>query len=416
MRRTLRIGVASAALGAAAVGLAGPAAAAPAVTQGTALSVPSGQCSLTLVNDTTAYTAEHCGAGTWEVGSPVHTAEGERIGAVSATDGPQGVDAVQIALDEGVEVIGEWGTRAASQVASEETLYTHGSSVPMGAENSMADGTTFNISQVCDDVYTDQAALDAATTHAGDSGGAVYDAQQRVVGVISGLAPLEYDANGNLVGCQAEQMSTIFVPVESLDQLEAQAPTAEQVPAEQAPAEQPAAEAPAEQPVAEQAPAEQPAAEQPVAEQAPAAEQAPTEQLTAEQPAAETAPQPAAEQAPAATGTTQSIAPSSAYWDAYTYSTAPAAGVAAGTPMRFETTEGGFELIQVTSYDASGAVTGTYTLDLAGEPYAWGPVPGEVPAGGWVDVTTVDGSAGAPQMDLTLGTDTISSQGTVITG
>ena len=59
MRRTLRIGVASAALGAAAVGLAGPAAAAPAVTQGTALSVPSGQCSLTLVNDTTAYTAEH---------------------------------------------------------------------------------------------------------------------------------------------------------------------------------------------------------------------------------------------------------------------------------------------------------------------------------------------------------------------
>ncbi|MFH7423031.1 hypothetical protein RA276_31425, partial [Pseudomonas syringae pv. tagetis] len=57
---------------------------------------------------------------------------------------------------------------------------------------------------------------------------AVYDAQQRVVGVISGIAPVTFDAEGNVVGCDAQAMSSIMVPVESLDALDASAaPAAE---------------------------------------------------------------------------------------------------------------------------------------------------------------------------------------------
>ncbi|RUQ45537.1 hypothetical protein D8M15_02755, partial [Micrococcus sp. HSID17228] len=221
-------GVATAALGAVVVAGAGPALAQTTLTQGSAITAPAGACSLTIVDDATAYTAAHCGAGQWQIGSTVRDADGTAIGTVSALPGDSGVDAVRVALADDVDVVGDWSTRPASSIGVGETVYTHGSSVPLGAPNTVSHTQTFEAATVCDDAYADQVALDTASTYAGDSGGAVYDAQQRVVGVISGIAPVTFDAEGNVVGCDAQAMSSIMVPVESLDALDASAaPAAE---------------------------------------------------------------------------------------------------------------------------------------------------------------------------------------------
>ncbi|WP_241182271.1 trypsin-like serine protease, partial [Micrococcus luteus] len=232
MRTRTLTGVATAALGAVVVAGAGPALAQTTLTQGSAITAPAGACSLTIVDEATAYTAAHCGAGQWQIGSTVRDVDGAAIGTVSALPGDSGVDAVRVALADDVDVVGDWSTRPASSVGVGETVYTHGSSVPLGAPNTVSHTQTFEAATVCDDAYADQVALDTASTHAGDSGGAVYDAQQRVVGVISGIAPVTFDAEGNVVGCDAQAMSSIMVPVESLDALDASAaPAAETAPA-----------------------------------------------------------------------------------------------------------------------------------------------------------------------------------------
>lgn len=68
MKKTTLTGSATAALGVVVVAGAGPALAATPLTQGSALSVPAGDCSITIVDDATAYTAAHCGAGEWTIG------------------------------------------------------------------------------------------------------------------------------------------------------------------------------------------------------------------------------------------------------------------------------------------------------------------------------------------------------------
>ena len=233
MKKTTLTGSATAALGVVVVAGAGPALAATPLTQGSALSVPAGDCSITIVDDATAYTAAHCGAGEWTIGSPVESVDGTVIGTVAALPGDSGVDAVKISLADDVDVVGEWSVRETATVEPGETVYTHGSSVPLGEPNSISAPEPFDIGEVCGDVYTDQVVLDDATTRRGDSGGAVYDAEQRVVGVISGLAPVTYDAEGNAVRCDADEMSTIIVPVESLDEVDGTTPV--QAPAAQLP-------------------------------------------------------------------------------------------------------------------------------------------------------------------------------------
>lgn len=211
MRTRTLTGVATAALGAVVVAGAGPALAQTTLTQGSAITAPAGACSLTIVDDATAYTAAHCGAGQWQIGSTVRDVDGTAIGTVSALPGDSGVDAVRVALADDVDVVGDWSTRPASSIGVGETVYTHGSSVPLGSPNTVSHTQTFEAATVCDDAYADQVALDTASTYAGDSGGAVYDAQQRVVGVISGIAPVTFDAEGNVVGCDAQAMSSIMV-------------------------------------------------------------------------------------------------------------------------------------------------------------------------------------------------------------
>ncbi|QGS22750.1 trypsin-like serine protease [Micrococcus luteus] len=384
-------GVATAALGAVVVAGAGPALAQTTLTQGSAITAPAGACSLTIVDDATAYTAAHCGAGQWQIGSTVRDADGTAIGTVSALPGDSGVDAVRVALADDVDVVGDWSTRPASSIGVGETVYTHGSSVPLGAPNTVSHTQTFEAATVCDDAYADQVALDTASTYAGDSGGAVYDAQQRVVGVISGIAPVTFDAEGNVVGCDAQAMSSIMVPVESLDALDASAaPAAETAPAiadvagPVADEDLPTGGEPAvdESELTEFTPAEEEAI---AAELKARAEAAAEEEAAEAAPAAET---PAAEAA--APGVTDVVA-------------APAEGVAYGTQVVAQTEQGGFASVTVTAYDADGTVLGQDGLDLTGEYRAWLPVPAEVPAGGSVVVTVVDAAGAATDATVTLG-------------
>ncbi|MBU8742922.1 trypsin-like serine protease [Micrococcus luteus] len=390
-------GVATAALGAVVVAGAGPALAQTTLTQGSAITAPAGACSLTIVDEATAYTAAHCGAGQWQIGSTVRDVDGAAIGTVSALPGDSGVDAVRVALADDVDVVGDWSTRPASSVGVGETVYTHGSSVPLGAPNTVSHTQTFEAATVCDDAYADQVALDTASTHAGDSGGAVYDAQQRVVGVISGIAPVTFDAEGNVVGCDAQAMSSIMVPVESLDALDASAaPAAETAAA----AETAPAIADVAGPVADEdlPTGGEPAVDEselteftPAEEEALAAELKARAEAAAEEEAAEAAPAaeaPAAEAA--APGVTDVVA-------------APAEGVAYGTRVVAQTDQGGFASVTVTAYDADGTVLGQDGLDLTGEYRAWLPVPAEVPAGGSVVVTVVDAAGAATDATVTLG-------------
>ncbi|MFI7396722.1 trypsin-like serine protease [Micrococcus luteus] len=397
MRTRTLTGVATAALGAVVVAGAGPALAQTSLTQGSAITAPAGACSLTIVDEATAYTAAHCGAGQWQIGSTVRDVDGAAIGTVSALPDDSGVDAVRVALADDVDVVGDWSTRPASSVGVGETVYTHGSSVPLGAPNTVSHTQTFEAATVCDDEYADQVALDTASTHAGDSGGAVYDAQQRVVGVISGIAPVTFDAEGNVVGCDAQAMSSIMVPVESLDALDASAaPAAETAAA----AETAPAIADVAGPVADEdlPTGGEPAVDEselteftPAEEEAIAAELKARAEAAAEEEAAEVAPAaeaPAAEAA--APGVTDVVA-------------APAEGVAYGTRVVAQTDQGGFASVTVTAYDADGTVLGQDGLDLTGEYRAWLPVPAEVPAGGSVVVTVVDAAGAATDATVTLG-------------
>ncbi|MDY6055099.1 trypsin-like serine protease [Micrococcus sp.] len=354
--RTLS-GAATVALGAVVVTGAAPALAATPLTQGAALATPAGACSLTIVSDSTAYTAAHCGAGRWAVGSPVLSAEGVRVGTVAALPAPGGVDVVRIALDQGVEVVGDWSTRPASSVAVGETVYTHGSSVPLGRPNSISHTRAFDSAAVCRDSYDDQVALDVASTYPGDSGGAVYDAEQRVVGVISGVAPVRFDAQGRAVACDAQAMSTIIVPAESLAEVTEKTPAPARAPKHAAPKHAaPALTTPAPAPKhAAQAPAPKSAVKAPA--------RAPKHALPAD-------------------GVTTLVA-------------APAEGVAFNTRVVVETPQGGFSRVTVTAHAADGTDLGRSHLDLQGEPLAWLPVMADVPAGGHVTITTWD-AAGAP--------------------
>ena len=398
MRTRTLTGVATAALGAVVVAGAGPALAQTTLTQGSAITAPAGACSLTIVDDATAYTAAHCGAGQWQIGSTVRDVDGTAIGTVSALPGDSGVDAVRVALADDVDVVGDWSTRPASSIGVGETVYTHGSSVPLGAPNTVSHTQTFEAATVCDDAYADQVALDTASTYAGDSGGAVYDAQQRVVGVISGIAPVTFDAEGNVVGCDAQAMSSIMVPVESLDALDASAaPAAETAPAV---AETAPAIADVAGPVADEdlPTGGEPAVDEselteftPAEEEAIAAELKARAEAAAEEEAAEAAPAAEAPVAEAAApGVTDVVA-------------APAEGVAYGTQVVAQTDQGGFASVTVTAYDADGTVLGQDGLDLTGEYRAWLPVPAEVPAGGSVVVTVVDAAGAATDATVTLG-------------
>lgn len=396
MKKTTLTGSATAALGVVVVAGAGPALAATPLTQGSALSVPAGDCSITIVDAATAYTAAHCGAGEWTIGSPVESADGTVIGTVAALPGDSGVDAVKIALADDVDVVGEWSVRETATVKPDETVYTHGSSVPLGEPNSISDPETFDIGETCGDVYTDQVVLDDATTRRGDSGGAVYDAEQRVVGVISGLAPVTYDADGNTVRCDADEMSTIIVPVESLAEVDGTTPV--QAPAAQTAtvgkhgvaslteSERRALELEkAEAVAAEEAAAEEAAVEAKAAEKAEAAAE---KKAAAEKRAAAEA---AEEKAVAATPGEQTLV------------VAPEDGIDFRTRVEANTDQGGFSYMAVTAFDEDGEQIGHLHLHSDGQPMTWINVPAEVPAGGHIEVELQDAAGEPTDAVVTLG-------------
>lgn len=414
MKKTTLTGSATAALGVVVVAGAGPALAATPLTQGSALSVPAGDCSITIVDDATAYTAAHCGAGEWTIGSPVESADGTVIGTVAALPGDSGVDAVKIALADDVDVVGDWSVRETATVEPDETVYTHGSSVPLGEPNSISEPETFDIGETCGDVYTDQVVLDDATTRRGDSGGAVYDAEQRVVGVISGLAPVTYDADGNTVRCDADEMSTIIVPVESLAEVDGTTPV-------QAPAAQTATvgkhgvaslteaerralelEKAAEKKAAA---AEKAAAEKKAAAKAEAAAEAKAEAAAEKKAAAEAKAAAKAEAAAADKAAQKKAAAKAAAATPgeQTLVVAPEDGIDFRTRVEANTDQGGFSYMAVTAFDEDGEQIGHLHLHSDGQPMTWINVPAEVPAGGHIEVELTDAAGEPTDAVVTLG-------------
>ena len=388
MKKTTLTGSATAALGVVVVAGAGPALAATPLTQGSALSVPAGDCSITIVDDATAYTAAHCGAGEWTIGSPVESADGTVIGTVAALPGDSGVDAVKIALADDVDVVGDWSVRETATVEPDETVYTHGSSVPLGEPNSISEPETFDIGETCGDVYTDQVVLDDATTRRGDSGGAVYDAEQRVVGVISGLAPVTYDADGNTVRCDADEMSTIIVPVESLAEVDGTTPV-------QAPAAQTAT-------VGKHGVASLTEAERRALELEKAAEKkaAAAEKAAAEKKAAAKAEAAAADKAAQKKAAAKAAA---ATPGEQTLVVAPEDGIDFRTRVEANTDQGGFSYMAVTAFDEDGEQIGHLHLHSDGQPMTWINVPAEVPAGGHIEVELTDAAGEPTDAVVTLG-------------
>ncbi|MCZ9308378.1 serine protease [Corynebacterium uberis] len=169
--------------------LASPAAAAPRKMQmSSSTSIDAGtrsRCSITLISDTLAYSAAHCFAFKAKVGDPVTRAH-RVIGHITA-DGmsqPAGkrIDAVRIALDpDAVTVLSphEIGDSLALRTGD----IVHRTGVSSSSVGPMLDDAakivryreTGDIATRCVD----------ATSRPGDSGSAVLDAQEKVVGILT---------------------------------------------------------------------------------------------------------------------------------------------------------------------------------------------------------------------------------------
>lgn len=155
------------------------------IHQGAGWLTPRGTiCSLTLVEAGYAYTAQHCNGGDLIVGDPIMSLGGRFLGTVIATSSPDYyVDAVKIKLADNVIPAASYQTRLASSLQPNEVLYT------AGAVSGVQVGSNFG-TFAYDWPKTPQVdpvmLITPDITTGGDSGGAVYDAHGRVIGIIRG--------------------------------------------------------------------------------------------------------------------------------------------------------------------------------------------------------------------------------------
>ncbi|MBC3186405.1 trypsin-like serine protease [Corynebacterium sp. zg-331] len=143
------------------------------------------QCTLTVVDETTAYTALHCGFGNWRVGDTIRSLDtGQPLGTITAlgSDLAQPLDAVQIALDPDVQV--------ADEVArGDSAALRTGDIVQFQAPGNYAVGViTEDVPRyvsVGSNLYPSLLINSNVVTYAGNSGGPLMDEEGNVVAVLS---------------------------------------------------------------------------------------------------------------------------------------------------------------------------------------------------------------------------------------
>ncbi|MBC3186442.1 hypothetical protein H7347_07625 [Corynebacterium sp. zg-331] len=157
----------------------------PILRQGGIIKPPgSTVCSVTVVSTTTAYTAKHCGHGQWKVGAPIYNLKGEVLGVIDgmgSSSGPDAIDAVRIKLKDNVRVIGANGTRDPRTMKIGETVKVMGHMTHSTGTYSSDKRLSWANTNFPSTVITVQ-----VPNTGGDSGGAVTDAQGKVIGIIKG--------------------------------------------------------------------------------------------------------------------------------------------------------------------------------------------------------------------------------------
>lgn len=137
-------------------------------------------CSLTVLNNHVAYTALHCSANNWNVGSAIYDTAGKRIGAVASI--ANDLDVVKITLDPSIKVSGSWVKRSYSTLKPGAPLQVVGSDKKF--KTSYFTGNPLHnwlkAESVAATMYPDNASI-------GSSGGAVVDQKGYVVGVNVGF-------------------------------------------------------------------------------------------------------------------------------------------------------------------------------------------------------------------------------------
>lgn len=146
-------------------------------------------CSLSIADTSTAYTALHCGDDMWKVGDEVKARTGHTVGTISAlgSDLPEGqeLDVVKIDLAPGVKISGAYagvGDSAALKEGDRVTFYAPGNR-GMGT---MVDTTPTWRSLQSDNKYPSYLITADIQTFGGNSGGALLNEKDELVGVLAG--------------------------------------------------------------------------------------------------------------------------------------------------------------------------------------------------------------------------------------
>ncbi|KQB87252.1 trypsin-like serine protease [Corynebacterium lowii] len=149
--------------------------------------VNNSPCTASIANDHTAYTALHCGGGQWKVGDQINSRTGGSIGTIAAlgSDLPAGqqLDVVKIDLGPGVKVKGNVGV-------GDSAALNNGDAVKVAAPGNRNTGTVTNSTPtrltLRDDQYPSDLISTSVQTFGGNSGGALLNSNDELVGVLAG--------------------------------------------------------------------------------------------------------------------------------------------------------------------------------------------------------------------------------------